>query len=123
MNRMTLKQYHSLKGKNKYGAMKCEADGIKFDSKAEREYYLLLKADKEVVHIDVHPIITLPGGIRYKPDFLVYQRLENLRWAQFHEVKGIVKPEFKRLRKLFDATHPLAPMVVVRKTKKGWEWI
>lgn len=136
--RMSLAEFKALKQpkRSKYNARRCEMDGIRFDSLAEREFYALLKADKGVVHIDVHPTITLPGGIRYKPDFLVWRSgwtaIDNVGFlppdtdalrGEIIEVKGKVLPEFRRLRKLFDASHPLAPMRVVRKDGKFWEWL
>lgn len=123
MKSMSVKEFKSLKKGNKYGAKKCEAEGIKFDSLAEREYYLLLKADQDVKHIDVHPTVTLHGGIRYKPDFIVWYGFGGDVWQEAVEVKGAAKAEFRRLRKLFDSSHPLAPLKVVRKTRTGWEWI
>lgn len=41
--------------KNKYNARKIVFQGIEFDSKAEYEYYLLLKNDKTVKKIELHP--------------------------------------------------------------------
>lgn len=139
-SRMSLDEFKRLGSKgSKFNARRCEMDGIKFDSLAEREFYALLKADKGVLHVDVHPTVTLPGGIRYKPDFCVirakgwtdhrdspYHKWErtwdDLR-LEYYEVKGAVTQDFRRMRKLFDATHPLAPLKVLRKTKRGWEEI
>lgn len=100
---------------------RCEEDGISFDSKTERDYYLNLKADT-AQHVDVHPTFTLTGGIRYTADFMVSQIIGGRPWVDVYDVKGR-KPgtDFWRLKKLFDATHPLAPLRVVRKVRGGWQ--
>jgi len=124
MNRMTLSEFKKLKRGNKYHAKKIEADGVIFDSKSEHEFYQLLKADKSIAHIDVHPTVTLPGGIRYKPDFIIYPRLALAsHYPTAIEVKGAITESFKILRKLFDSHHPLRPLQVWRKVGKKWEAI
>src|SRR5690606_32991467 len=110
-----------------------------FDSKAEGEFYKLLKASPGAIHIDVHPTVTLPGGIRYKPDFGVISargwtesregRYHNFvrTWddlkIEYYEVKGAITPDFRTKRKLFDKFDPMAPLKVFRKTRKGWDAI
>lgn len=125
--RMTTAQFKALhvgKRRPKFNAKRCDMDGIRFDSLAEREFYAILKAAKGVLHVDVHPTLTLPGGIRYKVDFVAYLRdAEGRQGVIAYEVKGAVTQDFRRMRKLFDAVHPLAPLKVLRKTKKGWEEI
>ena len=106
--------------------------GCKFDSKAEARRYDWLMAREDVVHVDVHPIFTLPGGIRYCADFLVWTPWveavylgagEHGRvWAE--DVKGRApSTAFRRVRRLFDAHHPLAPMRVVVWRKGEWQEI
>lgn len=137
--RMSLAEFKSLKRpkRSKFNAVRCEIDGIRFDSRAEAEFYQILKADKCILHVDVHPTVTLPGGIRYRPDFMVYRQMEEkiplgphrgagrLFWekSEVVEVKGAITQDFRRIRKLFDEFHPLGPLKVVRKTRKGWEAI
>lgn len=41
--------------RNKYNARKVNFQGIQFDSQAEFEYYMLLKKDKMVDNIELHP--------------------------------------------------------------------
>lgn len=112
-----------LKGSqaNKYNAQKTRVDGHLFDSKMEAEYYEILKSQTmiggQIQHIDVHPVMTLPGGIRYKPDFMIYWVTSEI---EVIDVKGVMTKDFKIKRKLFDETHPLAPLVVVQ--KRGGEW-
>ncbi|WP_339233854.1 DUF1064 domain-containing protein [Oceanobacillus sp. FSL W7-1281] len=45
--------------RNKYNARKVMFQGIEFDSKAEYEYYLILKNDKLVKHIELQPKYTI----------------------------------------------------------------
>lgn len=117
MNRISLQEFKKLKPGNKFKAVRCEMDGIRFDSLAEKDFYALMKASKGVVHIDVHPTVTLPGGIRYRPDFIVWRQ----EGPEAFEIKGVIKTEFRQVRKLFDQFHPLAPLRVYRRTRKGWE--
>ena len=110
---------------------RCTEDGISFDSKTERDFYRHLKAGVYTSHIDAHPTFTLPGGIRYTADFVAYQYPRppvsttttsgKPRPTLVYDVKGR-KPgtDFWRLKKLFDASHPLAPLRVVRKLRGAW---
>ncbi|MCM3739219.1 DUF1064 domain-containing protein [Oceanobacillus luteolus] len=45
--------------RNKYNARKVEFQGMEFDSKAEWEFYMLLKNDKLVKDIELHPEYTI----------------------------------------------------------------
>lgn len=109
--------------KNKYNAVATFRYGIRFDSKAELEYYEYLKTNPEVIHVDVHVPVTLTGGIRYNIDFLVYKKTKDEETGRIsaHEYKGKPTADFVRMRKLFDETHPLSPLKVV--TKKGKHFI
>ena len=108
------------KKKPKFGAKKCEIDGINFDSLAEGSWYLDLKRDPEVFHIDCHVPVTLPAGIRLNVDFIVYRKVGDVVSIEANEVKGSESLEFKRMRKLFDEFHPLAPLKVIRKVNGRW---
>jgi hypothetical protein len=123
-SRMSVAEFKALgnrESRPKFNARRCEMDGIKFDSLAEREFYALLKADKGVLHVDVHPTLTLPGGVRYKVDFVAYLRDEEGQQGVIaYEVKGAMTPDFRIKRKLFDQFHPLAPLKVYRKRGKAW---
>lgn len=106
--------------KPKYHAVRCEQDGIKFDSKMEREYYQLLKSDPSVMHIDIHTSLCIGLNTKLNVDFIVWRHGQEV---EVHEVKGVETQDFKLKRKLFDANHPLAPMIVVTKKKNKWEYI
>lgn len=108
---------YKLKNRKHIQSTKSEYDGIKFDSLVERDYYLILKSDPDVIHIDCHVVLTMAGGVRLNVDFIVYYNDSSIEVV---EVKGVIKPDFKRLRQLFDETHPLGPMRVVQKKGKVW---
>lgn len=109
---------YRLKPRKRIEAKRTTIDGINFDSLTESEMYKMLKLDPEVAHIDCHVVLTLAGGVRLNVDFIVYYKNNDIEVV---EVKGFVRKDFKRLRQLFDETHPLGPMRVVKKDgKKGW---
>lgn len=117
--RMSSKEYkETFKKKNKFNAKKTKIDGIIFDSMAEAEFYCYLKNQKGVLHIDCHLPVTLPGGVRFSVDFIVW-------WPhkapEAFEVKGFITQSFGIQRRLFDSFHPLAPLKVIRKIKNKWE--
>ena len=109
---------------SKYGSQKIQEDGFTFGSKIEHEYYQLLKLQQRaglIKHIDVHPTVTLSGGIRWKLDFMVYHGIVNNGKIELIDVKGFETEGFRIKRKLFDAAHPLAPLIVVK--KKGGKFV
>ena len=112
---------HAKAKKSKYHAVPVDWDGIRFDSTAEAAYYgqlrLRLKAG-EIAHVDVHPVVSLPGGVRWKLDFLVWPADSSAPY--YVDVKGVVTQDFRTKRKLFEGCHP-ARLLVVKKAGKGWE--
>lgn len=118
---------------SKYNAKKVEIDGIKFDSKAESEYYLHLKEmveKKEIQGFERQVKMTLqesfyletPVGkkkiraITYKADFKV---IENDGSIKYIDVKGIETTEFRMKRKMFAERYRI-PLVTVKKQKGDW---
>ena len=105
----------------KYRAIKTEIDGIKFDSKAEAEYYaqlLSLQKSGAIRDIELQPRIVLTASkILYKPDFkLTYPDGR----VEYVDVKGFSTPVFnikKRLWKNYGA----GTLVIVK--KKGRSFI
>ena len=61
--------------RHKYGAVRCEADGIKFPSKLEKRYFeklkLMVKAGELVMFLR-QPLFDLPGGVTYRADFMEF---------------------------------------------------
>ena len=96
---------------SKFGAIKTEIDGVKFDSKVESKYYLYLKdleSQGELSQLDCQPTFTLMEGFRrngvkirdivYKSDFR-YLRKDGKTVVA--DVKGgDSTPEFKLKAKL-----------------------
>ena len=85
----------------KYKSIKTTVDGIKFDSKAEAEYYIhLLNLQKigDVKIIALQPKVYLTEArILYKPDFLIE---ENGR-SVYIDVKGYRHPVFQIKKRLW----------------------
>ena len=99
--------------RNKYGAVKCERDGIKFASKAERAYYdklILLQKAEEVSFFLMQVPFRLPGGIVYRADFVIFY--PNQSHCEVVDVKGFETPSFKLKKKLFESSYPLTIQVV-----------
>lgn len=110
---MKLEEYKKLNlKKNKFGAQKVKIDGIIFDSKAESDLYILLKSLRKTDHIDVHVPVSLPGGVRFKVDFIVWNSDGT---AEAFEYKGKETSDFRTKLKLFDNYHPLKPLKVINK--------
>lgn len=100
--------------KAKYHNEKTVEDGVTFDSKAEARRYRELQAMQKAGAIrwfGRQPSFLLPGNIRYRPDFLVCSKSGGL---YVEDVKGMETPAFKLKRKLWDATHPGFPLVIVK---------
>ena len=93
--------------------------GLTFDSLTEERRYDALKENPRVVHIDVHPIFQLPHGIRYTADFLIHFRDG---YCRVEDVKSRAADttEFRRLKQIFDTSHPFAPLYVVRWRDGEW---
>lgn len=121
MNRQSLNRQvkrTKLPKQNKHGNVKCEIDGFKFDSKAERRYYLKLKQLKaagKVIDFEMQkPFVIFEGfskngkkyqAITYKADFFVtYADGEQV----VIDVKGQdkVTADFAIKFKLFHAQYP-----------------
>lgn len=95
--------------RHKFNAVRCESDGFKFASKAERKRYLELKTLKEfsgeVVFFLMQTPFHLPGNVKYICDFQVF-------WANgtvtFEDVKGMKTPVYnlkkKQVEELYKVT-------------------
>lgn len=76
MMRMTAAEYRRSRfGQNKYSAKAIVEDGIRFDSKLERDRYLELRTRKLMGVVDYFLMqvpFRLPGGFVYRVDFQVF---------------------------------------------------
>ena len=118
---------------SKYNAKKVEIDGIKFDSKAEGEYYLHLKqqvTERQILGFERQKRMLLQEGfsvegvkgkirpIFYVVDFIV---TENDGTLTYVDVKGMETDVFKLKKKLFMKRYNTA-LLKVEKTKGGWQY-
>lgn len=118
---------------SKYNAKKVEIDGIKFDSKAEGEYYLHLKqqvTERQILGFERQKRMLLQEGftvegvkgkirpIFYVVDFIV---TENDGTLTYIDVKGVETDVFKLKKKLFMKRYNTA-LLKVKKTKGGWQY-
>lgn len=88
--------------RHKFNAVRTEVDGIKFASKKEAKWYghykLLQKAGDVLFFLRQVPF-DLPGGVKYRCDFLVF-------WSNgtvsVIDVKGVKTPEFIAKKKMVE---------------------
>jgi hypothetical protein len=94
-------------GQSKYNAVICEADGIKFRSKKERQRYLelwALREAKEVRYFHRQVAFDLPGNTRYIVDFLI---IWNDGQVTYEDVKGVKLPAFIKNKNQVEALYPV----------------
>ena len=118
---------------SKYNAKKVEIDGIKFDSKAEGEFYLHLKqqvTERQILGFERQKRMLLQEGfsvegvkgkirpIFYVVDFIV---TENDGTLTYVDVKGMETDVFKLKKKLFMKRYNTA-LLKAKKTKGGWQY-
>lgn len=110
---------------SKFGNVKTEVDGIKFDSKAEADYYCGLKMIKrvgEISEIELQPTFTLQekfvtnsgkkiGALKYKADFKVFYSDGRI---EIVDVKGMETAVYKLKRKLFLSAFPELSFVEIK---------
>lgn len=91
---------------NKFNAVICEADQIKFRSKKERKRYIELKALQNAGQcwfLRQVPFY-LPGNVKYVLDFLVF-------WSDgrqtFEDTKGHKTPMYVMKKKQVEALYPM----------------
>ena len=93
--------------KHKYNARRAMADGIKFPSKRERDFYLILKEQKKrgrIAWFLRQVPFDLPGGTKYVLDFLIFNSDGTVRLV---DVKGHRTPAFIKAKKQVEALYPV----------------
>lgn len=99
-----------MRRRGKYNNKRVKLDGYTFDSKREAEYYVVLKKDRCVAALVVHPKYELTpkytnaDGVKrramhYVADFLVTYKDGTEKVV---DVKGVETPVFKMKRILFE---------------------
>lgn len=118
---------------SKYNAKKVEIDGIKFDSKAEGEYYLHLKqqvTERQILGFERQKRMLLQEGFnvegvkgKIRPIFYVVDFVitENDGTLTYIDVKGMETDVFRLKKKLFMKRYNTA-LLKVKKTKGGWQY-
>lgn len=112
-------------------AKKVEADGYKFDSEMEYQYYLELKTrleNKTISNLEIHPVYELQAAfekngrkwksINYEADFRFFDLVKNE--SRVVDVKGMVLPEFEIHRKMFEFKYPFNLEVIKYSKTTGW---
>lgn len=104
--RMTVSEYRRSRfGQNKYSARAIVEDGIRFDSKLERDRYLELRQRRVmglVSYFLLQVPFRLPGGITYRVDFQVFSpkldftaQLDPVHLVTYEDCKGMMTPVSK----------------------------
>lgn len=112
------RQQSSKPKRSKYGAKRCELDGIKFDSQAERDYYAALKLREkagEVGGVELQrpfPLLVASGIVvgSYRADFAFWDFKEDR--FRVIDVKGFDTPLSKWKRKHVKAQYGFEVEVV-----------
>lgn len=96
----------SAKKRSKYGNVKCEADGITFDSKREAAVYTQLKARRDSGEIkSFMRQVSIPIGKskrRLRLDFIVIHHDDR---CEFIDAKGMTTPSWAIKRDEFEANY------------------
>ena len=99
-----------------------DVKGITFDSKAEAEYYLVLRdrlnrGEIQVLTLQPKYILQDKPRITYRADFEVMHHGGDIETI---DVKGFITKEFSLKKRLFKATYEDHKLTLV--TKKGGRW-
>ena len=102
------KEYNNkVTKKTKYRANKTSVDGHTFDSKKEAEYYCSLKMRlqaKDIKGFCLQPIFMLAPGLKYKPDFIIFNNDDT---TEVIDVKGYKTKEYITKKKVFEEKYNL----------------
>ncbi len=118
---ISIEDYKKLKSKkkNKFGAIKVQYKGLNFDSKIERDYYILLEfrlKKNKIKKIELHKRIDLMVNGQLicfiKPDFTIVNNDDSI---SYHDTKGVVTPLFKLKAKLFKSIIGKGIKIITRK--------
>ena len=98
--------------RHKFNAKKCQSNGLKFDSKAERAYYhklLNLQQLGEVVFFLRQVPLECGAGVKYYCDFLVFYADGTVK---FIDVKGMRTQVFDIKKKIIESIYPIEIEIV-----------
>lgn len=111
-----MRRMFKRKIKHKYGAIRTEADGIKFPSKLEARYYQKLKLAQKsgaLLFFLRQPLFDLGGGgVTYRADFIEFWKDGTVRVI---DVKGMPETTaFKIKKKLVESLYPIQINIVTK---------
>ena len=98
---------NGTKRKSKYRATKVSVDGHTFDSQKEADYYCELKLRLQAQEINgfcLQPIFILAPGLKYKADFIVFNKDFS---TEVIDVKGFKTKEYIAKKKVFEDKYNL----------------
>lgn len=108
---------------NKYHARRSLGwNGRLYDSRAERDYGLELRAREaagEIANVEEQPVVPLVAGITYRPDFAWTVRGLPDGERIFADVKGIETEVFRLKAKLWVVFGPGSLLIVKRDGRRG----
>lgn len=121
--RMSAAEYKGQGKPRKYRNEPVTVDGIRFDSKRERDRYLALKRLQDaglISHLELQPAFKLAVGDRpvrfasgrqavYRADFAYWDGQKRV----VEDAKGFRTPEYKLKRAIVEAMHPSVRIVEV----------
>ena len=116
-----MRNYNSNRRAYNSNAIKCELDGIKFDSRAEMRYWKtlrLLERSGQISDLEAHPkfelqpaftlldekhrAITYEADMRYIEDgVIVIVDVKAMKWTRGKRKRIPVRDEFRRTKRLF----------------------
>ena len=106
-NLITSRPWELARKKNKMGAKKCRVDDIVFDSQMEARRYTQLKLHRaagEVIMFLRQPMFDLPGGTKYRADFLIFWKTG---LVTVEDIKGHRTDAFIRAKAQVEALYPI----------------
>ncbi len=118
-----LRERMGIPARSKYGVKGKDtrtADGITFDSKAEMHHYRdLVNQQKQglIRYFHMQVPILLPGGVKYRVDFLVFYPEGREPHEEYHDVKGMRTDVYKVKRRIVEATYPFK-IIEIRKGRR-----
>lgn len=93
--------------RHKFGAIRTERDGIKFQSQKEARFYDFLQLEQKagrVLFFLMQTPFRLPGGVVYRVDFMVFYTDGTVG---FIETKGFRTKDYIIKKKLVEALFPI----------------
>lgn len=103
--------------RSKYRNVKTTIDGVKFDSKAESEFYLHLKNHPHLMFERQPKVYLSAARILYKPDFKILYHLKNE--IIYVDIKGYRTKDFNLKLRLWKAYKSERLLVI----KKSSTWL